>query len=72
VWLSWKKYTLPTGTIVLKMLDADDITKQWELTITDGEMYFINYVDSGWEEKDIEICEDGSAVTRTFLVKKLS
>ena len=56
-----------TGTI--KMFDAEDITKRWVVSLEEGDIISITQEASGWEEKTIEICEDGSAVSYTFLVK---
>tara|TARA_R110002020_G_scaffold191415_1_gene391241 strand:- start:238 stop:618 length:381 start_codon:yes stop_codon:yes gene_type:complete len=69
--LSWKEYQLPAGTVVVKLIDGFDIQKQWEITYVDGDLFTIEHVDSDWEELDVEICVDGSAVERTFLVKRL-
>ena len=56
-----------TGTI--KMFDAEDITKRWVIGFEEGTIITVTSEASGWEEKIVELCEDGSAVEYTFLIK---
>ena len=56
-----------SGTFVL--LNADDVTQRITVTVEDSLIVGIAVDTSRWEEKAITICEDGSAVEYTFLVK---
>ena len=69
--LSWKEYSLPAGKLTTQLLDATDVSKKWVITYEDGKLQTVTYEDSEWEELAVEICVDGSAVTRTFLVKTI-
>ena len=53
----------------IEVLDATDISKKWVLTFEFGMIRSIVQQTSAFEEKTIEICEDGSAVSVTFVVK---
>tara|TARA_R110000824_G_scaffold326522_1_gene513453 strand:+ start:13418 stop:13792 length:375 start_codon:yes stop_codon:yes gene_type:complete len=53
----------------IEVLDATDISKKWILTFEFGMIRSIVSQASAFEEKIIEICEDGSAVDVTFVVK---
>tara|TARA_R110002020_G_scaffold398352_2_gene608405 strand:+ start:1992 stop:2360 length:369 start_codon:yes stop_codon:yes gene_type:complete len=54
----------------IKVIDAEDVTKQYEIVWNEnGFLESITVSTSEWEEKEITICEDGSAVAVTFLVK---
>lgn len=56
------------GTI--RVIDAEDVTKQYDITFnTTGVLESVVESTSEWEEKEIVICESGSEVTVTFLVK---
>lgn len=52
------------GNITLEKGDADEI-----LYSDDGVKIIYQFPPTGWEEKTITICEDGSSVDYTFLVK---
>lgn len=56
-----------SGTI--KLLDAEDLTKRYVVTVEENFVVSVTVESSGWEEKIIEICEDGSAVEYTFLIQ---
>ena len=56
-----------SGSFVL--LNADDVTQKITVTIEDSVITDITTGVSDWEEKEITICEDGSSVDYTFLVK---
>ena len=53
----------------IEVLDATDISKKWVLTFEFGMLRSIVQEASAFEEKIIEICEDGSGVDVTFVVK---
>ena len=53
----------------IEVLDATDISKKWVLTFEFGMLRSIVSQASAFEEKIIEICEGGSAVDVTFVVK---
>ena len=54
----------------IKVIDAEDVTKQYEIVWNDsGFLESISVETSEWAEKEVTICEDGSAATYTFLVK---
>jgi len=53
----------------IEVLDATDISKKWILTFEFGLIRSIVQQASAFEEKIIEICEDGSGVDVTFVVK---
>tara|TARA_Y100001963_G_scaffold33683_1_gene46755 strand:- start:413 stop:784 length:372 start_codon:yes stop_codon:yes gene_type:complete len=53
----------------VEVLDATDITKKWIITFEDGVLRSIEQQASAFEEKVVQICEDGSAVDVTFVVK---
>ena len=53
----------------IKLIDANDITKVFEIKIENGIIKSIKIVDSEYVEKTITICEDGSSVDYTFIVK---
>tara|TARA_R100000808_G_scaffold24527_1_gene56714 strand:+ start:3712 stop:4080 length:369 start_codon:yes stop_codon:yes gene_type:complete len=68
--ITWAKF--PTGKSfsgTAKFIDAEDVTKRYVLTVEDNMITGIATESSGWTEKTITICEDGSAVDVTFLVK---
>jgi len=53
----------------IEVLDATDISKKWILTFEFGLIRSIVQQTSAFEEKIIQICEGGSAVDVTFVVK---
>lgn len=53
----------------IKLIDANDITKVFEIKIENGIIKSIKVVDSEYKEKTITICEDGSSVDYTFVVR---
>ena len=53
----------------IKLIDANDITKVFEINIENGIIKSIKIVDSEYKEKTITICEDGSSVDYTFVVR---
>ena len=53
----------------IECLDAADITKKWVLTFEFGTLRSIEQQASAYEEKIVQICESGSAVNVTFVVK---
>ena len=53
----------------IEVLDASDITKKWIITFEDGSLRSIEQQASAYEEKVVQICESGSAVDVTFVVK---
>ena len=53
----------------IEVLDATDITKKWIITFEDGILRSIEQQASAFEEKVVQICEDGSTVDVTFVVK---
>lgn len=68
--ITWGKFlTGESFSGTLRLLDAEDITQRYFLTIQDNMIVASGVESSGWVEKEIEICEDGSAETYTFLVK---
>ena len=56
-----------SGTFAI--INANDLTQKISVTVDKGTITEISLGSSGWEEKTITICEDGSAVDYTFLVK---
>jgi|TARA_R110000824_G_scaffold131365_9_gene293398 outer membrane protein assembly factor BamB len=56
-----------TGTI--RLLDADDLTKQWSISIENGVVSSVLSEASPYELKTIEICESGSTASYDFLIK---
>jgi hypothetical protein len=52
------------GNITLEKGAADEV-----LVSDDGVKIIYKFPPDGWEEKEIEICEDGVAVSHTFLVR---
>lgn len=53
----------------VKVIDANDLTQLYVITFDKGSLVSVTTESSGWEEKSIVICEDGSEATYTFLVK---
>ena len=53
----------------IEVLDATDITKKWILTFEFGLLRSIEQESSAFAEKVVQICEGGSAVDVTFVVK---
>tara|TARA_R110002020_G_scaffold31335_3_gene97840 strand:+ start:172 stop:546 length:375 start_codon:yes stop_codon:yes gene_type:complete len=53
----------------IEVLDATDISKKWILTFEFGMIRSIVSQASAFEEKVVQICESGSAVDVTFVVK---
>lgn len=52
-----------------KVFDAEDVTKRHVVTVEENQVVRVTSEASGWEEKVVTICEDGSSVDVTFLVK---
>lgn len=67
--LTYNRFGLGEFSGTIRVLDMIDITKRWVIAIEQNLVVSATQESSGWVEKDIEICEDGSAVTYTFLVK---
>ena len=67
--ITYNKFGIGQFSGTVRVLDMLDITKRWVITIEENLVVSITPESSGWVEKDIEICEGGSAVTYTFLVK---
>ena len=53
----------------IEVLDATDISKKWILTFEFGMIRSVVSQASAFEEKVVQICESGSAVDVTFVVK---
>ena len=56
-------------TATLSFLNSKDPTQAYVVVIEQNQIISVSTETSGWVEKTIEICEDGSAVEYTFLVK---
>ena len=67
--ITYNKFGVGEYSGTIKVLDAADLTKRYVVTFEENLVVSVTVESSGWEEKDIEICEGGSAVTYTFLVK---
>ena len=67
--ITYNKFGVGQYSGTIKVLDAADLTKRYVVTVEENLVVSVTVESSGWEEKDIEICEGGSAVTYTFLVK---
>ena len=52
------------------LFDASDPSKAYKFRIKNGVLKTLEVVDSGIREKVITICEDGSSVDVTFLVRE--
>tara|TARA_R110000824_G_scaffold119349_1_gene273425 strand:- start:152 stop:529 length:378 start_codon:yes stop_codon:yes gene_type:complete len=68
----WIKYRAPLLTGLNEevcVLDASDPTKKFRLRWYEGILVGFDEEVSEWVEKTITICEDGSSVDYTFLVK---
>lgn len=46
-----------------------DLSKAWKMTFTKSRLTNIEVVDSGYELKEIVICEDGSPETYEFVIR---
>jgi len=69
VTLKWKDISDQSYTGTIKILDANDLSKQWVIEIDHGSIPKVTYEDSLYEFKTVEICESGSAVSYEFLIK---
>jgi hypothetical protein len=67
--ITYNKFGVGEFSGTIKLLDAEDISQMYVVTIEENLVVSATVESSEWEEKDIEICESGSAVTYTFLVK---
>lgn len=52
-----------------EFIDASDITKMYKITVEEGDITSVEYVDSAYSIKEVEICEDGEPVTYNFVVQ---
>lgn len=67
--ITYNKFGVGEYSGTIKVLDAADLTQRYVVTIEENLVVSATVESSGWVEKDIEICEGGSAVTYTFIVK---
>ncbi len=67
--ITYNKFGVGQYSGTIKVLDADDPTERYVVTIEENLVVSITAESSGWVEKTIEICEGGTAVEYTFLVK---
>ena len=67
--ITYNKFGVGQYSGTIKVLDADDPTERYVVTIEENLVVSITAESSGWVEKTIEICEGGNAVEYTFLVK---
>ena len=67
--ITYNKFGVGEYSGTIKVLDAADLTQRYVVAIEENLVVSVTVESSGWVEKDIEICEGGSAVTYTFLVK---
>jgi len=56
-----------TGTV--KVINPLDLSEMFVVSFSKGSLVSVTTEASGWQEKEITICEDGSPVAYTFVVK---
>jgi hypothetical protein len=67
--ITYNKFGVGEYSGTIKVLNAEDISQMYVVTIEENLVVSVTVESSGWVEKTIEICEGGAAVEYTFLVK---
>jgi len=67
--ITYNKFGVGEYSGTIKVLDITDISQRYVVTIEENLVVSVTVESSGWVEKTIEICEGGTAVEYTFLVK---
>jgi hypothetical protein len=52
-----------------ELIDSSDITKMYKVTVDEGTITAIDYVDSKYSIKELEVCEDGVTQTYKFVIE---